>query len=420
MSSTSIDVAPPTKTTRRLESLDQFRGYTVLGMLLVNFVGGFAVCPRILKHTHDYVSYADLIMPQFLFAVGFAMRLSLRRKIKNEGHAGAIGRMIRRLLGLVLVALVVYTVGPRAESWSQFQQMSIWEIIGEPLKRGWFQTLMHIAITSLWILPVINAGVPARLLWMIGSAALHVGLSQWFNFHWVNTGPNGVDGGPLGFLTWTIPALIGSFAYDMFFFERTEFPAVEPKFTTKRIWSPLLIASILMLSGYAISCGTRLYDAAVPASKYLDNEKLAPDPVIPKESRLKGKQAVSTGLSSYLAEPPFIAPPDSDSRKWNYWMMSQRAGTLSYLVFTAGFSLALFAAFYVVCDVWGLRLGLFHTFGVNALLAYVLHDLVGAAMKPFIPKDSAGWYVIAAVGVFFLINWIFVRHFEKNGIYLRV
>src|SRR5438309_3576453 len=34
------------------------------------------------------------------------------------------------------------------------------------------------------------------------SAAAHVGLSAWFNFEWVNTSPNGIDGGPLGFLTW--------------------------------------------------------------------------------------------------------------------------------------------------------------------------------------------------------------------------
>ena len=66
----------------RLTSLDQFRGYTMFGMLLVNFLGGYAVCPRILKHTHDYCSYADTIMPQFLFAAGFAMRLSLGKRLE--------------------------------------------------------------------------------------------------------------------------------------------------------------------------------------------------------------------------------------------------------------------------------------------------------------------------------------------------
>lgn len=55
----------------RLLSLDQFRGYTILGMLLVNFLGDYRICPRWLRHTNDYCSYADTIMPQFLFAAGF-------------------------------------------------------------------------------------------------------------------------------------------------------------------------------------------------------------------------------------------------------------------------------------------------------------------------------------------------------------
>jgi predicted acyltransferase len=41
----AINPSPP-----RLASLDQFRGYTVLGMFLVNFVGGLAAVPAILKH----------------------------------------------------------------------------------------------------------------------------------------------------------------------------------------------------------------------------------------------------------------------------------------------------------------------------------------------------------------------------------
>jgi predicted acyltransferase len=61
---------------RRIISLDQFRGYTVAGMFVVNFLGGFAVTPAVLRHHNSYCSYADTIMPQFLFAVGFAFRLT--------------------------------------------------------------------------------------------------------------------------------------------------------------------------------------------------------------------------------------------------------------------------------------------------------------------------------------------------------
>src|SRR5262249_22987681 len=50
----------------RIASLDQFRGYTVLGMFFVNFIGHFAVIAAlapVVKHHNTYCSYADTIMP---------------------------------------------------------------------------------------------------------------------------------------------------------------------------------------------------------------------------------------------------------------------------------------------------------------------------------------------------------------------
>ena len=44
------------RTSGRIQSLDQFRGYTVVGMLLVNFLGSFEACPQVLRHSHDYCS----------------------------------------------------------------------------------------------------------------------------------------------------------------------------------------------------------------------------------------------------------------------------------------------------------------------------------------------------------------------------
>jgi hypothetical protein len=76
--------------------------------------------------------------------------------------------------------------------------------------------------------------------------------------------------------------------------------------------------------------------------------------------------------------------------------------------------------FYVVCDIWGFKLSFFSTFGTNALMAYILHDMVGTAIERFIPKDSPGWYVTGGVLLFFAINWLVLRHFEKQGVFLRV
>jgi len=422
MRQVSSDNSVPAKADR-LASLDQFRGYTVVGMFLVNYFGGYAVCPQVLKHTHDYCSYADTIMPQFLFAVGFALRLTFGRRMQTQGSTSAYLRMVRRLLGLVLVSLVVYNVGQRAANWEGLVKLGFLGALYEPLKRGWFQTLMHIAVTSLWILPVVHGRPSVRIAWMIGSALLHVFLSYWFNFVWVNTAPNGIDGGPLGFLTWTIPAIVGTLACDIFVQPRSQLHLGSP--TLMKV----LVATILIMGlGYAISCGTRLYDVPPASVESFKGPKLADDPVWPTSER-RNVHFEKEGILNLLAELPFVKPPlaghrvneppETRLRQWNYWMMSQRGGTLAYPLFAAGFSLLVFLIFFVLCDLLGLQMPFFRTFGTNALIAYVLHSMVSSAVQPFFPKDSPAWFAYLGLLLFFWVNWVFVRHLEKQGVYLR-
>lgn len=402
---------------KRLTSLDQFRGYTVFGMLIVNYFGGYQACPQVLKHTHDYCSYADTIMPQFLFAVGFSLRLTVGRQLQSGQTLQSYSRVVRRLLGLILVALVVYAVGPRASSWEELTKIGFWGAIQEPLKRQWFQTLMHIAVTSLWLVPVIHRSTSMRFLWMFGSALLHLSLSYLFNFTWCNTDPNAIDGGPLGFLTWTIPAMVGTFACDWFVTGSSPNSALVSR-SRAVSWS-LLLACLLMILGYILSCGTRFYDVASAASNADTIAKIPTDPVWPERSRLERKNGASV-ISSWLAEPPFVKPPGKTERQWNYWMMSQRAGTLSYLTFAAGFSLIVFVVFFICCDLANGQLQIFNTFGTNALAAYVLHDLVSNAVQPFFPKDSPLWYAYLGLFLFCFINWLFLRSLQKQNVFLRV
>ena len=83
------------------------------------------------------------------------------------------------------------------------------------------------------------------------------------------------------------------------------------------------------------------------------------------------------------------------------WTMSQRTGSVSYQVFAAGFSLAVYALFVVLCDVGSLRVGLFRTFGQNALAAYIVHPMVAGAVKPYMPDDSPLWFVLAGFLLYF-------------------
>ena len=393
--------ATQTTTSSRLTSLDQFRGYTMLGMLLVNFLGSYAICPRILRHTHDYCSYADTIMPQFLFAAGFAMRLSLGRRIEKDGRM-PWGRAVRRILGLACVAVAWYSFCDFSGIVEMFQKEHWLQVLARLGKRNLYQTLLHIAVTSLWILPVIATSSRVRVLFAIFSAILHVILSWWFNFVWVNTSPNGIDGGPLGFLTWSIPALCGTLACDIV---RSSGPAAASRLVG---WG--LAAMVI---GWVCSLGTVLYDVPLEQVESQREIRLAADPVVPTFERLRN-------WNGRIVEPPFVPPPDASLRKWNYWMMSQRCGSASYTIFAAGVSLLLFALFLWICDQKKLQLGIFRTLGTNSLAAYILSDVASWLVSPWVPKTASLGLVIVAFLCFSGIVYGVCRILEANRIHIRV
>ncbi len=351
---------------RRLPSLDQFRGYTVAGMMVVNFLGGFAAVPAILKHHNTYCSYADTIMPQFLLAVGAGASIALGRRLRTLGPAAAYRHAVWRSIGLIVLGFAIYHLDGGAKTWAELRDIGVGGFLRTAFQRNLFQTLVHIGVTTLWVLPVLNASVAWRVAWLVGSAVLHLGLSWAFYLDWVWNRP-GIDGGPLGFLTWTTPLLVGSIAMDAL---RARGPrAVLPGF---------LIAAVgLMALGYAFSC-------------------------------------LGTGT---WAPPPFVKP---DAAPITLWTMSQRTGSVSYLTFSTGFALAVWAVAIVVCDLGGARLALFDTFGRNALAAYVLHPIVAGAVKPWMPPDAPAWYVLAGFALYYALTTAFLRWLERESLFIRL
>ena len=154
--------------------MDQFRGYTMAGMFLVNFVGAFAVTHPLLKHHNTYNSYADTIMPHFFFAVGFSMRLVMLRNIARMGDA-AYRKAAFRSLMLVLVGLIVYHLDGEYRQWDQLKALGWSGFFATAFWRSPFQALVHIGVTTLWVLPVIARTARIRIIWMVGSAATSSG-----------------------------------------------------------------------------------------------------------------------------------------------------------------------------------------------------------------------------------------------------
>jgi hypothetical protein len=285
--------------------------------------------------------------------------------------------------------------------------------------------LLHIAVTSIWILPVISAPVTIRVVYALASGILHVALSAWFNFLWVNgqfepAGVRGVDGGPLGFLTWCIPAIAGTWAFDVIRAARSA-PTSPGHALQPAIRRIMIAGSILASVGWVISCGTTIYSVPQDQVTARKAQVFAENPVIPSAEQL-------AAWNHQLAEPPFVPPPHTDDRKWNYWMMSQRAGTLSYLTFSAGFSLLVMGIFVWACDVKGWRLGVFRTLGVNALAGYLLADfatplgrkLAGQWFGSPIKETSPALDVWTAFAIHFLLIYLVLRFMQWKKIYIRM
>ena len=111
MSSPRPPAATPHHTTKttRLESLDVFRGLTIIGMLLVNNPGDWEAAYRQLRHSpwHGW-TIADLVFPYFLFIVGITTHLSLRsRAARGDGDAAIRGQIFRRGALLIVIGLLL-------------------------------------------------------------------------------------------------------------------------------------------------------------------------------------------------------------------------------------------------------------------------------------------------------------------------
>ncbi len=351
----------------RLLSLDQFRGYTVAGMLLVNFAGSFAAIPPIFKHHNTWCSYADTIMPQFFFAVGFALRLVMLRNREKWGTSAAFHRVLRRIVLLIGIGLLVYDLDLVTLTWDDLAGPRLLALLEKSFWRDSFQTLVHIGVTSLWVLPVILCRVRTRVFFAAGSGLLHLGLSAWFWYGLLHE-KRVIDGGLLGFLTWTLPLIAGSIAHDW----------VREKTTARSVETPLLAwGAVLMIGGYALSC---------------------------------------LGAGGHWAAPPFFPPRGSV----DLWTMSQRAGSLSYLTFATGFSLAAYALFVWLCDRRRWQWSLFSVFGANALAAYLLHSLLDAPFSLLLPRAAPLWQAALITLAFIAANALVVWRLNRRGWYLRL
>ncbi len=397
----------------RIVSMDQFRGYTVVGMCVVNFLGGLAAIHPVLKHNNNYFSYADSIMPSFMFACGFSYRLSALRRGERLGAQAMYGRFALRSLGLVLISLMMYGFGIEFKTWNEMTVTGVYQFLIRLVKANLWETLAIIGVAQLMILPIILRRASIRLLAIVGFLLIHILVSHYFNVNFLfgrhnsldqflgTVGSTAWDGGLFGLLIWAAMMLVGSLAFDAV-------ASVPPRRAAMRLLVP---GFLMMLAGYGLSCLSMLYDG----EPSLERTNVAASPVWPPFERMRDRP-----LQSLLAEPPFVQPPAPEVRPHNYWMMHKKIASWPFFFFATGFSATLYGIFILACDLRGGQVGLFRTFGQNALAAYVLHHMVETQLRTIVPADSPLWFCMVGLIAFSTITYIMIRFLEINKVYIKL
>jgi len=330
---------------------------------------------------------------------------------------------VRRCLLLILLGdLPALLGGWHVSRWGSELGTDLQAQIATYAKFDGWTILAIIGVTSLWVLPVIGKSARVRICFLLGGLALHALATQTFYLDSINGHPNPVDaflgtvgvrgreGGPLGFLVWAVPQIAGSLAYDLIVGQQP------PGRSSRQL---LIAGTALVAIGYGFSCLSALYPVArgpqAVAYLYPETEQRTESPVLPRFTH-----GSADAVRAYFSDPPFVPPPAERIRLWNYWMLSRRLATPTFVVTATGFGLIVYAAFVWLCDAGTFRLGVLRTLGQNPLLAYLLDGLLGGLVSDFWP-ESGGWtWALAGAAVRFGVAYGPVRLLEWRRIYLRL
>jgi predicted acyltransferase len=98
----------PAPTKQRIKAIDQFRGFAIICMVLINYGTRVQSVPAWLKHAPDIgLNFPDLGAPVFVFAIGLTFRLSFQRRVERDGLSPTIGHFIRRYLAFLGMGAII-------------------------------------------------------------------------------------------------------------------------------------------------------------------------------------------------------------------------------------------------------------------------------------------------------------------------
>src|SRR5258706_8673794 len=363
---------------KRLLSLDVFRGITIAGMILVNSPGNDTAYAPLDHAAWNGLTPTDLVFPFFVFIVGVSLVLSLSRRLERaEDRAALMAQVLKR-------ALIIFALGLLLNGFPLYRLDTI-RIPG---------VLQRIAICYffgalffLWTTISVQIGALAVLL--IGYAWLMTHLQA--------------RGFAMGDLTKE-----GNFAA---YIDRAVFGA--------HLYRPVYDPEGLLSTLPAIATGL----LGNLAGYWLRG---------PGALKRKATGCLQAGCVFLLA----------GWKWGQYFPINKALWTSSYVLVTTGLALLVFGACYWVIEVKGWRRWSkpFEIFGINAIAAYVLHvfflkvqNLIHITqadgsvinLRFYITQHLFGWASPPNASLFYalaytLLWWAFLSALYRRKIFIKI
>ncbi len=204
---------------QRLESIDEFRGFSILLMVLANYLADPHVVPAWLKHAPDIgFTVIDIIAPMFIAAIGLTFGASFRARLVRDGRRATIEHFVFRNLALIGIGALLTVLE------------NVWGLTAAGSDWGVLQ-----AIGFAGLIALLFIAVPARLRWLAGLLLL-VAYQLQLNSFWLVSVLSSTHGGLEGALSWGAMLVMATALGDLFH-----------DVSKGRRWFPAASAGVLVL-----------------------------------------------------------------------------------------------------------------------------------------------------------------------------
>jgi len=183
----------------RINAIDQFRGFSILLMVLSNYFSPISTLPAWIKHAPDIgFTVIDLVAPLFILAIGLTYGVSFQRRQARDGAWRTYNHFISRNLALIGLGFLITLGGVFT---SIYQSTEYWGLLQ--------------AIGTSGLITLLFIKLKTRYRFFIGIVILG-GYQLLLDQYWLAQVINAAHNGPQGALSWGAMLIVATTLGDIY------------------------------------------------------------------------------------------------------------------------------------------------------------------------------------------------------------